>query len=602
MQRITIVVLIFLLLGSGALALEDPHSYCRPQEARVTNLQLKLEADFATKTLNGSASWDIKRLTRVKQIVFDSRDLEIHRVEDGEGRPLGFELGEEDSLLGSPLTIFLRKDTRRVCIFYSTKPQAAALQWASPQQTADEKEPFLYSQSQSIYARSWMPCQDSPSVKFTYKAQIKAPSALMVLMSAVDNPTQKSQSGTYHFTMDRPIPSYLMAIAIGDLKFAALGKRTGIYAEPSRLKDAAWELAGTESMLEAAEELYGPYRWGRYDMLLLPPSFPFGGMENPCLTFLTPTMIAYDRSLVSLVAHELAHSWSGNLVTNASWSDFWLNEGFTNYIERRIVEKLYGRDYVDMEISLGFDSLKLELAEMGKGDSRLKLDLKKLDPDRAMSDIAYEKGYFFLRSIEEKVGRKSFDSFLRAYFNKYAFKSLVSEDLFGELRRAYPGQDFEISKWVYSDGLPASFEVPLAKRFLAVDGEVRRWQEGTPANELVTASWSPFEWLRFLQSLPAGTTAQQMEALDDAFALSKSRNDEVLAQWLMLVIASNYSKGYPALESFLLRVGRLKFIEPLYKEMMGFSDSAELGKEIYAKARSGYHPLSALAIDRLMKP
>lgn len=602
MQRTVIVFFIFLLLGSGALALEDPHSYCRPQEARVTNLKLKLEADFATKTLSGSASWDIERLAKVKQIVFDSRDLEIHKIEDENGRLLDFQLGEPDSILGTSLTIFLGKDTRRVCIFYSTKPQAAALQWASAKQTADGNEPFLYSQSQSIYARSWIPCQDSPSVKFTYQAEIKAPSSLMVLMSAANNPTKKSQDGTYYFTMDRPIPSYLMAIAIADLKFAPLGKRTGIYAEPSRLKDAAWELAESENMLEAAEELYGPYRWGRYDMLLLPPSFPFGGMENPCLTFLTPTMIAYDRSLVSLVAHELAHSWSGNLVTNASWSDFWLNEGFTNYIERRIVEKLYGRDYVDMEISLGFDSLKSELAEMGKGDSRLKLDLKTLDPDRAMSDIAYEKGYFFLRSIEEKVGRASFDSFLSSYFNKYAFKSLVSEDFLRELRRAYPGQDFEISRWVYSDGLPASFDVPLAERFLAVDVEVRRWRDGAAASELVAANWSPFEWLRFLQSLPASTTAQQMEALDDAFSLSKSRNDEVLAQWLMLAISSKYSKGYPALESFLLRVGRLKFIEPLYKELMGSSDSAELGKEIYAKARPGYHPLSALAIDRLMKP
>ncbi len=590
-------LLFFLLLCAPVWAKGDPHSHARPDQVRVKHLDLDVTVDFEKKSVFGTANWDLHRSAGASTLVLDCRDMEIRTVTAGR-KPIRFTVGPEDKILGSALTIELPRDVRRVSISYATKPQAAALQWLSPAQTAGGKEPFLFTQSQAILARTWIPCQDTPAVRFTYDAKVKVPNHLLALMSA-SNPTELNPRGQYRFEMPQPIPSYLMALAVGDLRFQSLGKVTGIYAEPSELEAAAYEFAETEQMVQAVEKMFGPYRWGRYDMLLLPPSFPFGGMENPRLTFLTPTVIAGDRSLTSLIAHELAHSWSGNLVTNATWDDFWLNEGFTVYLERRIMEELLGREYAEMLAELGLDDLRHTIADTPAADTHLKLNLAGRDPDEGLSDIAYEKGYLFLTSLEKKVGRERFDRFLRDYFDSNAFRSTDTESFLKRVR-AELGSDIEVDAWVYSPGIPSDFSPTPSARFAQVDATLNAWREGAKAVTLDVEGWTTHEWLRFLRALPADITIERMSDLDQAFGFTKSGNSEILAQWLMSAIASNYEPAFPALESFLTTVGRRKFLEPLYKELAKTEAGKAKARAIYTKARGNYHSVSVGTVDGIL--
>lgn len=576
---------------------EDPHSYARPGEARVTHLDLDVAVNFERRELVGTATWELKRSVMSDRIVLDTRGLQIRSVHAGD-QLLSFEQGKHDPIFGQPLTVVLPEGVDKITIAYATSPDAAALQWLKPVQTADGKHPFLFTQSQAILARSWIPCQDGPAVRFTYNATVRVPKGLMAVMSA-ENPTELSANGVYTFKMPQAIPSYLMALAVGDLRFKSLGKVTGIYAEPSMLEKSAYEFADTEKMVDAVEKMYGPYRWGRYDMLMLPPSFPFGGMENPRLTFLTPTVIAGDRSLTSLIAHELAHSWSGNLVTNSNWNDFWLNEGFTVYLERRIMEQLYGKDYAAMLIQLGWDDLQHTLKELDSRDTHLKLDLKGRDPDDGLSDIAYEKGYFFLTHLERQVGREKFDEFLRGYFDKHAFKSAETEDFLALVEEKL-GSDLGVAEWVYSPGVPKSFQVPPSKRFQQVDNQLLTWMAGTRAEGLQTEGWTTHEWLRFLRGIPEDVLAPQLAALDKVYGLTNSGNSEIQAQWFMAAIKANYEPAYPALSEFLNRVGRRKFLEPLYKELAKTPEGLARARSIYTKSRDNYHSVSVGTIDGIL--
>ncbi|MEM7559822.1 MAG: M1 family aminopeptidase/hydrolase, partial [Planctomycetota bacterium] len=376
-SRIPVLALLFSgLLGTDIAARELPHSCARPDQVAVKHLHLDLSVNFEEKRLAGAATLTIERRDKAaKELRLDTRGLDIEAVTCGDAE-LDWALGEDDAQLGKALTITLPKEdsasSNRIKIEYATRPSAEALQWLTPEQTTDKKHPFLFTQSQAILARTWVPCQDTPAVRITYSAKIGVPPELMAVMSA-SNPQEKNASGVYEFKMEQPIPSYLLALAVGDLQFRSLGPRSGVYCEPSVLKRAEWELADTERMIEAAEKLYGKYRWDRYDVIFLPSSFPFGGMENPRLTFATPTILAGDRSLVALIAHELAHSWSGNLVTNSTWNDFWLNEGFTVYFEQRIMEAIFGRQYSEMLARLTLDGLLAEIKELDERDTWLKL-------------------------------------------------------------------------------------------------------------------------------------------------------------------------------------------------------------------------------------
>lgn len=592
-------------IGSGVV---DPHSYSRSAEAVVRHLALDLEVDFSSRTLAGTATYDIDVAGGADEIVFDTRDLEISSVEvavAGRARAAAFALGDEQPFLGRPLRVELPPSAETVRISYSTSPQAAALQWLAPEQTASGK-PFLLSQSQAILARTWVPCQDTPGVRMTYSAVVRVPPDLMAVMSA-ENPTERSPDGVYRFEMPQPIPSYLLAIAVGDLEFRPLDARSGVYAEPALIDSAAWEFAEIPAMMAAAEKLYGPYSWGRYDLLVLPPSFPFGGMENPRLTFATPTILAGDRSLVSLVAHELAHSWSGNLVTNATWDDFWLNEGTTTYITYRIMEELYGVQYARMLEVLGMQDLEGTFAEFDPGspDTHLKLDLTGRDPDDGMNDIAYEKGSALLSTLEGLVGRERFDEFLRGYFRHFAFRSLTTEDFVAYLRGNLLNTpeleaSIDLDAWIYGPGLPASAARPDSAEFDRVQAQITALELGFAPGALDTAGWTTHHWLHFLRKLPESTTSAELGRLDRQFAFNSSGNAEIQAAWFERAIKAGRKEAYPALREFLLRVGRRKFLKPLYTALAATPEGLAWAREVYAEARPGYHSVSANTIDEIL--
>jgi len=584
---------------------KDLHTQSNADVIEVKHLDLDIAVNFDQKKITGSATWTITNTNHKDTLKLDTHDLTIDSVLV-DGQKTNYVLGTMIEHLGSVLSIPVQENTKSVSVFYKTGSNPRALQWLTPQQTLGKTQPFLYTQSESIYARSWIPCPDGPGIRFTYNARVQVPKKLLALMSA-ENPQQINDSGIYHFKMDHPIPAYLMALAVGDLRFKAVDERTGVYAEPNMLDKAAYELADMGKMVETAEKLYGPYRWGRYDVLILPPGFPIGGMENPKLTFATPTIIAGDRSLVNLIAHELAHNWSGNLVTNATWNDFWLNEGFTVYFERRISEAMNDKSYADMLWELGYQDLEAAVEALGKDskDTHLKLDLTGRDPDDGLTDIAYEKGALFLRLIENNVGRERFDQFLRNYFDKHAFKTIHTGEFLAYLdQNLIKGdkdlrQKLNIDAWVYGPGIPANAPRADQERFSKVDTERNRFLQGTAPSELATGNWTTHEWLHFLRKMPKPLQSEQMKELDDAYHFTQSGNSEIADLWFVMSVAADYKPAYPAMEQFLSQVGRRKFLEPLYHEMMK-TGKQEMGKSVYQKYRMNYHPLAQMTLDKLV--
>ena len=599
--------------SANVSAVKDIHSYSNPQEVRVSHVALDLKVDFDRKTFSGSATLSLERISKASHValVLDTRALNISAVEaSADGKNFAatpFNLGALNAILGAPLTIQLPDDATSVRVSYSTSPQASGLQWLEPQQTAGKKFPFVFTQSEAIHARSWIPLQDTPQVRVTYSAHIRTPQNLLAVMSAENDPRARL-GGDYRFEMKRAIPSYLIALAVGDLRFRPLGARTGVYAEPPVIEKAAREFSDTEKMVTTTERLYGPYRWGHYDLLVLPPSFPFGGMENPRLTFATPTVLAGDKSLVSLVAHELAHSWSGNLVTNGTWSDFWLNEGFTVYIERRIIEAVYGREREEMEAMLGRRSLEQDLAAHDERDRILHVDLNGRDPDDGFTDVPYEKGFLFLRSLEETFGRARFDVFLRGYFDHFSFQSITTADFVSYLKQnlldKYPelAARVPVEEWIYKPGLPASAPQPKSAAFARVENQAQQWmQDKLQLAQIPTAKWSTQEWLHFLQSLPEKLGAERMTELDKAFHLTQSGNSEIVFEWLLMTIRNRYDIAYPRLEDFLTSIGRRKFLKPLYEELVKTSEGRARARAIYKRARPTYHPIAVTTIDEIVK-
>ena len=612
--RIAILIYLFTLTAcqhkSGNSQIpKDSHSWSNPQDVIVQHLALDLKVDFATKKLTGVARLDINNKTGADTLILDSKDLKIDRITLGtKEQATGFRFGQSSEFMGTELRIGIKKLSRQVNIYYSTSPAAGAVQWLAPEQTAGKNHPFLFTQNQPVFARTWIPCQDSPGVRMTYSADISVPQGLMAVMSA-SNGQEISTDGSYHFEMPQAIPSYLIALAVGDIAFKAISDRAGVYAEPSVVGKAAAEFEDTEKMIAAAEKLYGPYRWERYDIIVLPPSFPFGGMENPRLTFATPTVLAGDKSLVSLVAHELAHSWSGNLVTNSTWNDIWINEGFTTYFEHRIMEDLYGFDYKEMFAKLGYDNVISTIEKMGADNkaTALRQNLDNGDPDNTNSAIVYDKGHLFLRTMETLVGREKWDAFLKGYFEKFAFGSMDSEKFINYLNEHLIAGDkalaekLQVKKWIYEPGLPDNHIAVQSPALEKVKSQIAAFAGGTAAKDLATADWNSPQWRYFVKNLPEKLTAAQLDDLEKNFQFSKTGNSEILFSWLMLSIKNRYYPSYIVLESFLKQVGRLKFIGPLYWNLAQTDEGKAIAKRIYKQARAGYHPLSSSAIDRILK-
>jgi hypothetical protein len=684
--------------GEGSQALIH-HSYANDGEFLITHMDMRLAVNFADKTIEGWVEYSLVHaylrdnrkpgsvatdhfnpITGNHILLLDHRDMDVLGVYAGGSfdkksgklkngaKGLLFEVGSgvADTLLfGKPLEIEVPRSQSKIVIHYKTRPSAGALQWLSPTQTYDQTHPFLFSQSQSILARTWIPLQDKPSIRFTYTSEVRVvcgigvedsdinPTDFNVVMSAVKlgNPEGDivSNNKVHRFEQKKPIPSYLMAIAVGSFGYKSLGKNTGVYAEHKLLQKAAWEFADLQKMVDAAGEMFGEYAWGDYNVLVLPPSFPFGGMENPVVTFATPTIIAGDRSLVSLLAHELAHSWSGNLVTNRTWDDFWLNEGFTVYVESRIMEQLYGKNYADMLRVLGKGELDKTLGWMLKEapeDSHLRLHLGDRDPDEGLTDIAYEKGRFFLMMLEQLYGRAAFDEFLNGHFRKYAFGTVTTDLFLADLKAFHEKQvtgngegplptwrEFEprVMAWIDGEGLPVGgFPVLESKEFERVEQQVSKFLvSGEPlhagnsipcdASVIDTSGFTTHHWLHLLRKLhtradgsPGRLSREEMAGLDARFHFTQTQNAEIACDWFVLSIQSDYRPAYQAMHDFLLKVGRRKFLMPIYEALLAqyvvkdgkyewaFAQGKEMATEIFLQAEPGYHSVAARSLRELL--
>jgi aminopeptidase N len=591
--------------------IRDEHSYAEPDVVLVTHLALDLALDFDKKTLAGTATLDLDwKNATATTLVLDSRQLRIGEADAGDGTtwaPAKVEVGAQDPILGSKVTVTLTRQAPKVRLRYATSPEASGLQWLTPAMTLGKKTPFMFSQSQQIHARSWVPLQDTTLVRFTYDAHITSPTSAMVLMSANNDPAA-TRDGDYTFAMPQRIPSYLLAIAAGDLVFRPITNRSGVWAEPAMAEKAAAEFADTGRMMDTTEQLYGPYRWDRYDILVLPPSFPYGGMENPRLTFATPTVITGDKSLVSLVAHELAHSWSGNLVTFATARDAWLNEGLTSYVENRVIEALYGKDRVDMERVIARNELATEFTPANVALQPLAIKPGVLtDPDNNLTSTIYTKGAWFMQFLEERVGRARFDAFLKEYFDHFAFQSISSVQ-FSEyaqvhLLDANPGQvsRAEFDAWLNDPGIPATAPRTTSVRFEAVDAARKTWlASGTLASATTTMDWTTQEWVHFVEGMPPTLSQAQIKALDAAYRLTGTPNAEIAQRWYPLTIRSGYTAARPAITDFLTHIGRRKLVMPTYRALAQTADGLQFAREVFAKARPGLHPITIGSVEMVL--
>ena len=596
----------------------DYFSFANTDQFVTRHIDLDLTVDFSAEQLHGSAILHMNRIDpNATEVVLDTRGLHISEVTvavaDGSMVPAEFGLGEYDAIEGTPVTISLPADFSpdsefRMKIDYRTSPDASALQWLPPELTAGGKHPFMFTQSQAIHARSWIPLQDTPAVRITYSAVIHTPRELLAVMSANNDPLTP-RSGEYRFDMPQPIPSYLVALAVGNIFFIPLGEQTGVYTEPEVLDAAAFEFSGTQDMLDIASELFGDYQWGRYDLLVLPPSFPYGGMENPRLSFITPSLLAGDHSLVSVIAHELAHSWSGNLVTNATWRDQWLNEGTTSYLESRLMEVLYSKDRVDEERVLGYEELMLNIETIDPVWQALAPQLDSGDPDSFQGTIHYHKGQLLLEYLENAFGRETFDKFIGSYFDDFAFATITSEiflDYLDEnLLQAHQGKvsRSQVEAWLYEPGLPSDAPVPTSATLEQAAAMAQAWAQGELGlNEIPTDSWSPQAMRHFINSLPAELSDDELGQLDQALGLSVAGNAEIARTWFIQVAKRQHRAAYDQLEQHLNRYGRTRLVAPVYRAMAENGTDLELAREMFARARGKYHPLTIARISSVLQP
>lgn len=621
-SSIRFIVGALILISSSVYSsntIHDPMSFANLADVETTHVHFKLNADFEKKRFSGYIEHQLRWKTNSQVLQLDSKNLVIDKVSffsEGSWKALpssAVVLAQPDPILGQKLTLSFPSQPSTVRIYYQTTEKSSGLQWLSKEQTYDKTLPFMFSQSQAIHARSWMPIQDTPAMRITYSADITTPKQLFAVMSA-DNAKNLTKNkkvavdGSYTFNMQQAIPPYLIAIAIGDIRYQAMSDQTGIYAEPYILEKAAKEFEDTQAMMDATNKLYGEYAWGQFDILVLPPSFPFGGMENPRLTFATPTVIAGDKSLVSLIAHELAHSWSGNLVTNATWNDLWLNEGFTTYVENRIMEEVFGKDRAIMEQALGLNSLRRDLVNMEPKATTLKADLAGQDPDYAFSEIPYVKGQMFLLWLEAIYGRETFDEFVKGYFAHFSFRSLDTTTFLTYIEKhlinKYPNKATmqQIRTWIFGQGLSAMTPNPTSDAFTKVKQAQVSWLNGDiPTNQLPVKTWTVHEWLFFINQLPRDLSYVDMAKLDSAFRLSQTQNAEIAFAWFNLAIGNGYGRIYAPLEEYLVGIGRRKLIIPLYRKLLSTKGKADWARKVFKKARPGYHPTAQQILDNIME-
>jgi len=580
------------------LARLDPHSYADSGQPRPRHLRLRLSVDFEARQLEGTAVLELATPSG-GTLDLDTKELEILEAATASGTPVPFALGADEPILGRRLRLSLPAGTREVRLRYRTSKDAPALQWLAPEQTAGGSHPFLFSQCQAIHARSLAPLPDTPRNRITYEAELEVPEPLRAVMSAGpagEAPGERPGTRALRFAMPQPIPPYLLALAVGRIESREIGPRSRVFAEPETVDAAAREFAETEAMIATAERLFGPYDWDRYDMLVLPPSFPYGGMENPRMTFLTPTVLAGDRSLVDVVAHELAHSWTGNLVTNADMEHFWLNEGFTVWAERRLLEALHGEGATVLAWAIGEKALEESMERFGKDSplTRLRTELAGTDPDDAFSSIPYEKGARFVALLERTAGRARFDRFMREYMARFRFTSITTEEFLTFLEEGLPGlaTDVGARAWLYEPGIPSNAPVFRSARLDQLVTLATAFPRGDRPSPAAVAGWSPAEMLVYLQNLPREIDRDGCAWLDAALGLTARGNHEILVEWLTVAAGSDYEPVFPRLREVLLRVGRMKYLRPLYGALGRHPRTRALAREVFAEASPRYHQLS----------
>lgn len=584
----------------------DPSSYSIPDDAVVTHTHFALTVDFDKQILTGAVTLDVEQKNNANAVILDIRGLVLFTIVNTiDNSTLSYTV-TNDVEYGSKLTIALSgahemsddNAKYKVKIEYETSPNCTALQWLKPELTAGKKQPYLFSQCQAIHARSMFPCQDTPSVKSTYSAEIKAPANLTVLMSALrDGVEDDGDTRTHKFHQPIPIPSYLVAIAVGALVSKQVGPRSHVWAEAEFIDDCAYEFAETETMLKLAEDLCGPYVWGIYDLLILPPSFPFGGMENPCLTFVTPTLLAGDRSLVNVVAHEITHSWTGNLVTNANFEHFWLNEGFTVFVERKIDSRMYGEQLRHFYAITGLEDLREEIQVLGETNQLTNLvpNLAGVDPSDAFSIVPYEKGHTLLFYLEELLGgAEVFNPFLRSYLDKYKYRSIVTDDWKKYLYKYFANKTELLDKvdweaWFHKPGMPPVIPKYDRSAVDACTNLANRWiewneTEASPFNasdlDNLTSS-QRLEVLSILLASKATLSTKKLQALQDTYALDSVKNSEIRCTWLRLCIRNRWADKVDAALTFATELGRMKFVRPIFREFYEWQEMRQKAVDVY---------------------
>jgi len=609
---------------------EDVHSYANWKQVRTTHIHLGLEVDFHRKIFYGHADLDLEAVAdNVSVVKLDTRALAIEEVVDRKSnKPLFWTQPRHHESLGVELSIPLAapvaKGTKiELRITYSTTINSAGIQWFEPEQTAGKKHPFCYTQCEAILARTLLPCQDAPAVKAPYSVKVTCPAPLVVACSGtpVGTPHEAHGKIIYEYKQVNPIPAYLIAIVCGALVKGQVGPRSSVWSEKELLEAAVYEFSqDTEKFIQTGEEITGlKYEWGVYDMVILPPAFPYGGMENPNLTFLSASLLAGDRSLTNVVAHEITHSWSGNYTTNNSWKDFWLNEGFTVYIERIILGKMHNSlAYRDFESLIGYYDLLKTVKDLEKHPEFTKLqpDLVDIDPDEAFSKIPYEKGSLFLRYLETKVGGlDKMLKWLKKYFYDYRFKSLSTEEMQQHFLHFFTHEEktdkgildsIEWEKFLKHPGLPnfdpaTVYDKSLTEKCIALS---KKWTEeggkGTTPNDL--ADFQSKQKMYFLDTLiahPTPLSHDLLKKLEETYKFSSAKNVEIVYRFLMLALASDFKEVFPQVAKFLATYGRGLYVRPLYKALKRVDH--EFAKKVFHDNRGFYHSVIRHAVSDLLE-